>query len=120
MRAHVFGRGLYLHCTFFIELHPLDFGGEGLTFHEVSAPYRDELDSLRAENERLRAELRRKHASRPLLAVALASLDVGAIVLLRPWLNGSSDASFWIASFFVILLAIAAAAVAIGGGPSFR
>jgi VIT1/CCC1 family predicted Fe2+/Mn2+ transporter len=98
----------------------LDFRGEGLNLSRVSAPYRDELESLRAENERLRAELRRRRASRPFLSVAIACLDIGAIVLLRPWLNAPSDASFWMASLFVVLLAIAATAAALGRGPSFR
>jgi VIT1/CCC1 family predicted Fe2+/Mn2+ transporter len=82
----------------------------------VKDPYRDELESLRAENERLRAELRRDRPARPFLAVGLASLDVAAIVLLRPWLNASSDASFWIASLLIVLLAIAATAAALGRG----
>ena len=86
----------------------------------MKAPYRDELESLRAENERLRAELLRKHSGRPLLAITLASLDVVAIVLLRPWLNASSDASFWGALFFVVLLAIASTAAALVRGTSTR
>ena len=86
----------------------------------MSAPYRNELESLRAENQRLRAELERRRRSRPLLAVALASLDVGAIVFLRPWLNDSSDTSFWGAFLVILLLAIAATAAALGRGPSFR
>jgi VIT1/CCC1 family predicted Fe2+/Mn2+ transporter len=98
----------------------LDFAEEGRSLSSVKAPYRDELESLRAESERLRTELRRKHPARPFLALTLASLDIGAIVLLRPWLNASSDVSFWIASLFVVLLAIAATAAALGRGPSFR
>jgi hypothetical protein len=86
----------------------------------MSAPYRNELESLRAENQRLRAELERRRRSRPLLAVALAALDVGAIVCLRPWLNASSDTSFWGAFLVILLLAIAATAAALGRGPSFR
>jgi VIT1/CCC1 family predicted Fe2+/Mn2+ transporter len=93
-------------------------GEQGLSLRRMSAPYRDELESLRAENQRLRAELRRKHTTRPLLAVAIASLDIAAIVLLRPWLNASSDASFWLALLFVVLLAIGATAAALGRGPS--
>jgi hypothetical protein len=84
----------------------------------VGAPYRDELESLRAENERLRSKLRRKHTTRPFLGIALAALDLGAIVLLRPWLNASSDLSFWLALLFVVLLALGATAVALGRGPS--
>jgi hypothetical protein len=98
----------------------LDFIGQGLSLLQMKAPYRNELESLRAENERLRAELSRKHSARPFLAITLASLDAAGIVFLRPWLNASSDASFWGALFFVVLLAIAATAAALGRGPSSR
>lgn len=78
----------------------------------MTDPYRDENTSLRAENERLRADLAKRHraSARRGLTVFLVALDFGAIVALRPWLNGGSDAAFWGA--FVIVVGIALAAVA--------
>jgi hypothetical protein len=79
-------------------------------------PYRDETSSLRAENERLRSELATRKAmrSRPVLAVGTAAADVIAYVLLRPWLNGGTDAGFYGALAILAALAIAAAAFALG------
>jgi hypothetical protein len=85
-----------------------------LNFGSVSAPYRNELDSLRAENERLRGELAKKRVSHPILALMLAGLDVALVVVLRPWLNGTSDGHFWAALTSVGLLGLAAAAAALG------
>jgi fermentation-respiration switch protein FrsA (DUF1100 family) len=80
----------------------------------MSSPYRDELESLRAENARLRAELARRGQSRPRVAVALVALDVASMFLLRPWLNGSDDLRFWAGLGIVLALGIAAAASALG------
>jgi hypothetical protein len=80
----------------------------------VTSPFRDETESLRAEVERLRAELARRAEPRPKVALGLVAADILAVMLLRPWLNGSSDASFWGAFAVVILLAAAATASALG------
>jgi hypothetical protein len=56
--------------------------------------YRDEKDSLRAENERLRVALEGKRPRRPWVAMGLALIAVAALVLLLPWLNGT-DERFW-------------------------
>jgi hypothetical protein len=80
----------------------------------VDGPYRNEIDSLRAENERLRAELSKTRVSRPILAITLAALDLGLAEALRPWLNGPSDAGFWAALGAVALLALVAAGAAVG------
>lgn len=77
-------------------------------------PYRDELESLRAENERLRVELLKKRVAHPILALMLAGLDLVLVVVLRPWLNGASDGRFWAALTSVALLGLAAAAAALG------
>lgn len=67
-------------------------------------PYRDEKETLRAENERLKAQLAERRARRvPRAAIALAVLAIGAFVLLQPWLNGS-DARFWSALGIVAVL----------------
>jgi hypothetical protein len=76
----------------------------------VSAPYRNENDSLRAENERLRGELGSRTRVRILPAVALVVVDGVAFIFLRPWLNEGSDAKFW--SAVAILMVIAGLAVA--------
>lgn len=75
----------------------------------MTDPYRDENTSLRAENERLRADLAKRRSGRRGLTIALVALDFGAIVALRPWLNGGSDGAFWGA--FVIVVGIALAAI---------
>jgi hypothetical protein len=92
----------------------LDFLRFRLTFAAVVSPFRDETESLRAENERLRAELARRAEPRPLLAFGLIAGDLVAIVVLRPWLNGSSDMTFWAAFAFIVLLAVAATVSALG------
>jgi len=80
----------------------------------MESPYRSEVESLRAENVRLRAELASRRRARPGLAVALVALEVSAIAIFRPWLNGSSDAKFWTGLFVVLGVAIAAAFSALG------
>lgn len=71
--------------------------------------YRDEKESLRAENERLKAELAEKRARRvPRAAIAIAVVALGAFVLLQDWLNGS-DTRFW--SAVAILAALVGAAL---------
>jgi hypothetical protein len=86
----------------------------------VVAPYRDELESLRRENERLRAELSREHGWHPRLAVIFIALDVVVVVALRPWLNGANDAHFWTAFFSAGVLGFAAVAAAMGWRRSSR
>ncbi len=76
----------------------------------MSAPYRNENESLRAENERLRGELGSRARVRILPAAALVILDGVAFVFLRPWLNEGSDAKFW--SAIAVLVVIAGLAVA--------
>jgi hypothetical protein len=80
----------------------------------VPDPYRNELETLRAENERLRRELADRRVSRPRLALGLAAVDVGLVVALRPWLNGTSDAGFWGSLAVVTLVALAAGGAAVG------
>jgi hypothetical protein len=83
----------------------------------VHPPYRDENESLRCENERLRAELcelSKKRVSHPVVSLLLAGLDLALLVVLRPWLNGSSDARFWAALVCLGVLGIAATAAAVG------
>ena len=74
----------------------------------MPAPYRDENDTLRAENARLRAKLGKRSGASRSVTASLLVLLFGAIVLLRPWLNGESDAKFWGA--FAILGGIAGVA----------
>ncbi len=80
-------------------------------------PYRDEFESLRRENARLRASLHARREPRVGVAVLLAAADLGAILLMRPWLNGGGDMKFWSALIVVLALAIAAAASAFGYKP---
>jgi hypothetical protein len=80
----------------------------------VHPPYRDENESLRKENERLRVELSKKRVSHPVLALMLAALDLVLLVMLRPWLNGASDARFWAALGSIAVLGLAAAGAALG------
>ena len=80
----------------------------------MTSPYRDELESLRAENARLRAELAVRGEGRPRLAVALVAADVASILLVKPWLNGADDLKFWAGLTLVLGVAIAAAASALG------
>jgi len=80
----------------------------------VTAPYRDENESLRAEVERLRAELAARRVTHGKLAVALVAIDFLAIVALRPWLNGRSDVQFWLGVAIVVGIGATAAASALG------
>jgi hypothetical protein len=61
----------------------------------MTAPYRDENETLRAENARLRAQLEQRRGTHRSLTVLLLALDFLSIVVLRPWLNGGSDVKFW-------------------------
>ena len=77
-------------------------------------PYRDENESLRAENARLRAQLGSHRVTQGKLALLLVVVDFVAIVALRPWLNGTSDLKFWSSLLIVVGVAIAAVASARG------
>jgi hypothetical protein len=48
------------------------------------------------------------------MALALVAIDFLAIVALRPWLNGRSDAQFWLGAVIVVGIGVAAAASALG------
>jgi hypothetical protein len=85
-----------------------------LNFLVVHPPYRDENESLRCENERLRVELAKKRVSRPGVALVLAVTDLVLLVLLRPWLNGTSDARFWAALAFITMVGVLAVGAAVG------
>jgi tRNA nucleotidyltransferase/poly(A) polymerase len=80
----------------------------------MGGPYRDENESLRAEVERLRAELAKRRVAHGRLAILLVLLDLGALLVLRPWLNGPSDEKFWAALAILAGIAVAAGASAIG------
>jgi hypothetical protein len=80
----------------------------------VADPYRDENESLRAENMRLRAQLGSQRVTQGKLALLLVVVDFVAIVALRPWLNGTSDIKFWSSLLVVFGVAIAAVASARG------
>jgi hypothetical protein len=84
--------------------------------------YRDETASLVAENERLRAELHRLRAPRrrAAAAVALLGADFAAVLLLRPWFNGASDAKFWSALAISAALTLLAIGYAVGAVPRTR
>ena len=84
--------------------------------------YRDETASLVAENERLRAELERHRGAgrRTGQALALIASDFAAVLLLRPWFNGGSDAKFWGAVAISVALAGAAIAYVLSPGASPR
>jgi hypothetical protein len=71
----------------------------------MTAPYRDENESLRAENERLRKELAERRRVKVGTTAALVGLDFVAIIALRPWLNGGSDVAFWGALAIILLIA---------------
>ena len=74
----------------------------------MSGPFRDENDTLRAENARLRARLAKRNGTRRGITWLLTVSIFGAVVLLRPWLNGESDAKFWGALVIVGGIALAA------------
>ncbi len=93
---------------------PGHLGYRPYIFAQMTSPYRDELESLRAENARLRAELSARRVGRPGLALALMALDIGSIFALKPWLNGGDDLRFWAGLVAVVGIAIAAAASALG------
>ena len=78
------------------------------------SPYRDETESLRAEVARLQKELARRRTTHGWLALLLAAVDFMAIVALRPWLNGASDARFWVGAVVVLGIGAAALASALG------
>jgi hypothetical protein len=72
------------------------------------------VETLRRENERLRALLSRGRRSRPVVAFALAGADVAGAIALRPWLNDGSDARFWSALVLLGAVTVAAAWAALG------
>jgi hypothetical protein len=85
-----------------------------LTFRCVESPFRDEVETLRRENERLRAKLAQARVSAPWAAFAVVGVDVAAAMLLRPWLNGESDGRFWCAIAVLGAITLAAGALALG------
>lgn len=82
-------------------------------------PYRDERESLRAENARLRDEVVRLKRARALRAaragavVALVALDAAAFESVRGLLNAASDARFAAGAALVVALVAAHVAVAV-------
>lgn len=79
-----------------------------------TGPYRDENASLRADLARLRAQRSWRMGPRAALAIALVPVEFGAVVLLRPWLNGASDTKLAAALAALAMLAAAALAAAYG------
>jgi hypothetical protein len=70
--------------------------------------YRDEKESLRGENERLKRKLEGQRKRRPpWAAIALALAAIGAFFFLQSWLNGS-DVRFWGAIGIIAVLAVGA------------
>ena len=80
----------------------------------MSGPYRDEIESLRAEVARLRVEIGSRRVAQGKLALLLVVVDFAAISALRPWLNGASDLKLWTGLVIVVGVAIAAVACARG------
>ncbi len=80
----------------------------------MTSPFRDELETLRRDNERLRAELSRSRTARPGIALSLAGVDVAAAMALRPWLNAESDGRFWGALAILGAITLTAAWAAVG------
>jgi len=80
----------------------------------MTPPYRDEVESLRAENERLRAALRGRRRARVGLTGVLIALELVALFALQPLLNAASDARFWGAVAILVALGFAAALSAFG------
>ena len=67
-------------------------------------PYRDERESLRAENERLRSDLARAHyRGRAVHVAAGLFAHVIARQLVGPWLNGDDDLRFWLGVAVAVL-----------------
>jgi hypothetical protein len=61
--------------------YSLDFGCASLRLARVTSPFRDEIETLRRENERLHAELARARTPRlPRLGASAALLAVDAVV----------------------------------------
>jgi len=76
-------------------------------------PYRDELASLRAENQRLRELLLRGHRRSKYRAVAAAVVGIGAIFALnvdRTLLNAPSDGRFWLGAAVALAIVLGAGA----------
>ena len=94
--------------------YTLDFAAPRLRLARVTSPFRDELETVRQENERLRAELARSRPPRPWLALSFAGVDVGAAMALRPWLNGGSDGHFWGALVILFAITLAPGVAAVG------
>jgi hypothetical protein len=80
----------------------------------VTSPFRDELETLRRENERLRALLSRERRSRPVVAFTLAGADIAVAMMLRPWLNAGSDGRFWGALAILGVITLTAGWAAVG------
>ncbi len=80
----------------------------------MTSPYRDETASLRAEVARLRRELAKGRKASGGLAFLLVAIDFLAIMALRPWLNGASDAKFWLSTTVAFGIALAAIVSAVG------
>ena len=78
------------------------------TATSMPAPYRDENESLRNENEQLRGKLGKPLARRLWTGLALVGLDFGAVMLLLPWLNGTDDVKFWAGLAIIAAIAVAA------------
>jgi hypothetical protein len=86
----------------------------------MPAPYRDENETLRRENARLKGELAKRARGRLAVALLLLGADFLAVTALRPWLNGGSDLKFWSALIVVVGIAGAAVACAFGREASGR
>jgi hypothetical protein len=80
----------------------------------MESPFRDEVETLRRENARLRADLAASRRPRAGLGLAVAAIGAVAAQLLRPWLNGSSDVRFWGAAAILVSITLAAAWATVG------
>ncbi|HWL89710.1 MAG TPA: hypothetical protein VNO21_28095 [Polyangiaceae bacterium] len=80
----------------------------------MEPPYRNETESLRVENERLRVALRARRRGHVGVTLALVFLSLVALFVLQPWLNAASDVRFWGAVAILVTLGIAAALSAFG------
>jgi hypothetical protein len=74
------------------------------------APYRDERQSLLAENARLNREIARRRRRRVWPAVASIGAYVVLLTQLRDWLNGTDPVRYWIALLSLIVALGAGAA----------